>query len=580
MELIPSKIYGNFLNGSADKSHTLDSLINIIKTHENDIVRKECIETLNKLDFHQVTIFKLLENILISESNENLRFAAARVMRDKFSEKCLRPFLWALHHESSYTCLITIIKSLEEINNEKIALDLIEEINKILIDDSCSKIVPNLSIDFLRCKNQIELAEILINHITVLFLQKKFKNLRFIIEKGLVVELDFSKVEKQVINWKDRESLLNSSDIYGIAHLSNLKKISFFPMKWVLNNEYTYESSIALIDTLELINTTVAKNSLLPLLYEIEDMAFELSIRDILKNAQNLENITLSNITEILKNFLTLIYFKKKFPSIIYNVKNGRVISLRIEREPVITLPKFIKFFRSLRSLVMKSCKLYTLHESIGTFHKLEILDLEKNELNTLPETISYLGSLKMLNVRSNQLQKIPYSLGRLSALQYLNLEDNNLESLPKSIRYLYSLKYLYSGSNKLKFVPSSIGTLKSLQVLKLNANKIKDLPNSIGLLNSLEELNLDNNELEQLPDQLVALTSLKVLSVEENNLSSLPESLTFLESLEILKVGWNRIKFLPESVGNLSNLKHIRLTSNNLQQVPDFNLLPFSVEF
>ena len=570
MELIPSKIYKNFLSGSANKAHTLDSLVVLIENDNEDLIRKECIETLNKLDFNNQRIFNVLENILISETNENLRYAAANVLKEKYHDKCLKPFLWALHHESSYTCLITIINSLKRIHDDKIVVNLINEIKKLLCDGSNNKLVPSLTEEFINCKNQLELAEILVNYITIIFLKNKFKNLNFIIDNGLIVELDFSKVEKQVISWKDRESLLNSSDIFGIANLKGLKEIRFFPIKWVLNNEYTYESSIALIETLELLNTIVAKNTLLSLLYEIEDNTFKLSIRDTKKNTQTLENLTLSNISDIMKNYLTILYLKKKFSSTKYTLRQGKVVSLHIEEEPVITLPKFIKFFSSLQSLVLKSCKLYTIPESIGTFYDLEILDLEKNELKTVPENISYLSSLKSLNLSSNQLRKIPYSLGRLSSLQYLNLEDNKLESLPKSIGYLYSLKNFYTGRNRLKTIPSSIGSLKSLQELSLNANNISHLPESIGLLISLENLNLDNNELENLPDSVATLSSLKSLCVEDNKLHFLPVSLELLESLETLKVGWNKIKYLPTSIGKLDNLKYIRLTNNDLRKVPE----------
>ncbi|MHA1915388.1 MAG: leucine-rich repeat domain-containing protein [Promethearchaeota archaeon] len=580
MELIPSKIYGNFLSGSASKSHTLDSLITLIENDKNDLVRKDCIETLNKLDFNNKKIFKILENILISETNEKLRFAAVKVIKEKYQEKCIRPFLWALHHETSYTCLITIINSLKLIKDEGIIINLIYGINKILSDDSYNGLIPFLPRESIDEKSQVELAEILINYIVLFSLKKKFKNLRFKLDSGLIVELDFSKVGKQVISWKDRESLQNSSDITGIANLHNLKRLSFFPKNWVLNNEYTFESSISLIETLELLNSTVAKKALLPLLYEVEDNTFKNSISEDIKATINLEKLPLSNISDIVKNYLTILYLKKKFPSIKYTVKKGKVRSLHIEQESVIKLPKFVRVFNSLRSLTLKSCKLYTLPESIGTFYDLEYLDLGRNELKTVPENLFYLYSLKSLNLSSNQLKKVPYALGKLTSLRYLNLENNNLESLPRSIGYLQLLKELRVGKNRLKSIPLSIGSLKSLKTLNLNSNLIKDLPKSIGLLKSLENLNLDNNKLAVFPTSLITLSALTTLQIEDNKIQVLPDSLEFLNSLEILKLGWNKIKKLPMSLVNLSNLKYLRLTNNDLTKVPESICSLFLVEF
>ncbi|MHA2129168.1 MAG: HEAT repeat domain-containing protein, partial [Promethearchaeota archaeon] len=83
MDLTPNEIYENFRRNDVDISKTIDLLISLIENIEDDTVRYECIEILNKLDFKQQKVFKILENILVSDKNENLRYSAAKVIKTK-----------------------------------------------------------------------------------------------------------------------------------------------------------------------------------------------------------------------------------------------------------------------------------------------------------------------------------------------------------------------------------------------------------------------------------------------------------------------------------------------------------------
>jgi len=217
MNLTPSKIYENYRGNVLCKTETVDLLISLFENTDDDIIRRECLEILNKLDFNYKRIFKIIEDIFISEPNESLRFSAAKIIRSKFLKKSVSPFLWALQHESSYNCLITIIKSLEEINDDRIATSLKEKIEKIYTESIYTNLIPIE--DFFKYKSYIDLADILINYITIKYLTKKFKNIIFKFEKGLASEIDFSNVDSQVISWRDRELLQNRSDIIGIQNL-------------------------------------------------------------------------------------------------------------------------------------------------------------------------------------------------------------------------------------------------------------------------------------------------------------------------------------------------------------------------
>jgi Leucine-rich repeat (LRR) protein len=580
MALIPSKIYDDYQNNRIDKKKAIDLLITLVENVEDSLIRKESIEVLGKIDFKYVEVFKILENIFISDSDEDLRFSAAKILSSKFSKKTLVPFLWALQHESSYNTLITIIKSLEEIGDKTIDSILLKEMKKFDSDKFDFNLIPIFTENNLEQLPKIEIGEILINNITIKSFTTKFDKIKYETENGMVVKLDFSHVDNQVINWKDRDALEDRTDILGIQNLKYLENIELFPIQWSIKNEFTFKISIALITSLERLNNEVAKKAIKSQLTTISNEKFKSSIKAFTNVKTKFDNLSLSQLSEILTNYLSISFLKKKYPSLDYNAEKGEVVSIKIEGESLITLPKFIQNFRSLGSLVLKNCRLASLPESIGSFIHLQVLDLEGNNLKTLPKAISSLSSLRMLNLSNNQLIKVPYALGTLTSLQYLNLKTNNLGELPRSIGYLSSLKYFNVRGNNLKKIPPSIGSLKSLQTLNLSLNKLKDLPRSIGLLYSLENLNLDHNNLTELPKSLNTISSLKVLSLEENELISLPESMELLKSLEILKLGWNKLVKIPISIGTLVSLKYLRLTSNQLEKFPESYSSLSSLEF
>ncbi|MFX1522910.1 MAG: leucine-rich repeat domain-containing protein [Promethearchaeota archaeon] len=567
MELKPSKVYENYRNRSLDELSIINLLITLIDNNEEDFIRKECIDVLNKIDCNDEEVFRILENIILSEGNEDLRSSAARVIGNKFLKRALNPFLWVLQYETSYECLITILRSFQENNDVQLLSKFTEEINKISIDKFSNCLNSFFTkYDKKKCVPE-DFVEFLVNHITIKHLLNKFGKLKYKIENGFVTELDFSYVDNLIINWRDRENLKDHSVILGIENLKYLKMIKFFPIEWISKNEFTYKCSIALIKALERLNNGIAKIPIIDQLNRINDKKFHSSINSLLKQ---IENLPLSKLSNILRNYLTLSFLRKKNPSMEYEFDKGEVISISIRGEVLISIPNFVKYLSSLHSISLKYCSLYTIPKSIGSFPNLKVLDLEGNKLKILPKSISSLKSLRLLNLKKNQLIKIPYSFGQLHSLRYLNLESNDIMKLPSSIGDLSSLKYLNVRDNKLQELPPSIGNLKSLQILNLSSNKLNQLPQSVGLLYSLETLNLDNNNLKQLPNAINSISSLKTLTIEDNNLRSLPESLILLKSLESLNLGWNKIHKLPNSIEKLVSLKHLQLMNNKLEHFPD----------
>ncbi|MHA1823652.1 MAG: HEAT repeat domain-containing protein, partial [Promethearchaeota archaeon] len=116
MDFSPKKIYDDFINNKADKPTVIDHLISIIEDSELIRVRFEAIIILGQIGPFEDRIFNLLENLLISDSHEIIRNAAASVLRTKFLSRTYEPVKWAFNNEVSINPLITITDTLGHIS--------------------------------------------------------------------------------------------------------------------------------------------------------------------------------------------------------------------------------------------------------------------------------------------------------------------------------------------------------------------------------------------------------------------------------------------------------------------------------
>lgn len=100
-ELTPEKIQKSFLNGDITKEDTADRLISLIDRSEDAKVRTASIEALEKIDFKDEIIFKILENHLVSDENASVRASAAKVIILNFLDEGLEPLEWTTKHDKS-----------------------------------------------------------------------------------------------------------------------------------------------------------------------------------------------------------------------------------------------------------------------------------------------------------------------------------------------------------------------------------------------------------------------------------------------------------------------------------------------
>ena len=77
MVITPTKIYEDFRNKILDKHSAVDILISLIENSKNNNIRTESVGFIEKIGYNHDKIFRLFENLLISDSNKEVRIAAA-----------------------------------------------------------------------------------------------------------------------------------------------------------------------------------------------------------------------------------------------------------------------------------------------------------------------------------------------------------------------------------------------------------------------------------------------------------------------------------------------------------------------
>ena len=448
----PTKIFNEFNNKIIDVSSAVKQLITLIENSTKVKDRYESLKILRIIgdNFENTSIkkeeiFNFFENLLISDTYEKIRNEAALILRYNFKDKALNPLRWALHHEESQTCLFTILDSLiaiinnlEKRNVHITKLILIHEINQI--DDNDFKIsFQTLSFaKGVKAFTCMELADILINYFTLIYLKKTYWRLKYTIDSCKIVELDF------IFKGLTKLPL-------AIKHLKALKKLT------LRYNQITeIPEWINSLNSLEYLNLNVNNINKLP------------------------DNIgLLSKLKELLlwKNELQVL------PTSICSLKLLEHLNLRLNQ--LALLPNDFGNLINLKTLNLHDNKLTYFPESLSALKDLVALNLSWNLLTALPSSINHLLSLKSLDLERNELVNVPSSIGSLVSLETLNLGDNKLETIPETIGKLKNLKSLNLSRNKLTVLPESISSLAVLEELYLGENNFNNYPT---FLKKLEE--------------------------------------------------------------------------------------------
>ncbi|MBY9015705.1 MAG: hypothetical protein KGD68_08450 [Candidatus Lokiarchaeota archaeon] len=242
MVLKPHTIIEDYNNDRIDKSTTIKLLTSIIENYDEEKSRMEAITILNTLKIKTKTLFEFFENLLLSDSSEVIRNAAAKYISTNFLEISLPVFQWVIQHETSYYSLITVVNSLVKIHTSEAKSILKEQIKKIRAikylnvdkgygNKKYRKVLKSYfkrkPIDKLSHK---QLAAILIDFLTIKDIIEEIPNVYFELdEKTLLIEKldlsDYLEFEVKGTPWGWKNNLRNLSQITGLSNLKHLKTL-------------------------------------------------------------------------------------------------------------------------------------------------------------------------------------------------------------------------------------------------------------------------------------------------------------------------------------------------------------------
>jgi len=242
MELNPNVIYEDYINNRSDKVTLIKQLLSIIENYDDNIVREDSIKILSKLKLSSENLFDFFESLLLSDSSENIRNAAANYLSEHYLKNNLSVFKWAIQHEKSNKCLITIVNALVKINSQESKIALIEQIKKIRktqyinLEKGYENKRYKKALKPLIKRNKIanfshkQLGEILINFFTIKTLVEELPNVYFELNSTnlLVEKLDLSdylEFEVKGTPWGWKNNIRNLSDISGLNNFKYLKKL-------------------------------------------------------------------------------------------------------------------------------------------------------------------------------------------------------------------------------------------------------------------------------------------------------------------------------------------------------------------
>ena len=116
--LTPEEIYIGAKNKIINKSDAIEFLIAMIELNNDVQIRVEAIEVLNKLSLKNKRVFKILESILVSDQNNEVKKAAIKVILKLFPKDGVNLIEWVIDNEKSDSVLKTLNDTLKATDNQ------------------------------------------------------------------------------------------------------------------------------------------------------------------------------------------------------------------------------------------------------------------------------------------------------------------------------------------------------------------------------------------------------------------------------------------------------------------------------
>ena len=132
--LNPVIVYKKILQNEITPIEGIEYLVSIIEKSEKTNARLESLEILYKLKAHNDNVFKILENCIISDENEEIRIISAKIILELYRQlgkECLK---WAILNDRSSKFLKSLGKILNSSVNshyENLYAVYLQRLNKI-----------------------------------------------------------------------------------------------------------------------------------------------------------------------------------------------------------------------------------------------------------------------------------------------------------------------------------------------------------------------------------------------------------------------------------------------------------------
>lgn len=390
--LHPTQIYKSFREGKIDKETLIKSLIHIIENESDELLREETLRILEDLKINNEAIFKLLENIFISDYNSKMKIRAGKWLIRDFPKKC-----------------ISVIKSLDRGTYFPVLLfDLIWSLKNPIFDDYNEEL-------YLRIEDIIQ------EHV----------NEGIVYEDAVVLvlmeELFRSKLEK-ISQDEDTKKILKYRDMwfhYKVNKEGYILGFYFMPHSDPYDFDFIPESlsqlkyleEFCMINaSLEVIPETIGK------LKHLKKLVF--NTNNINSIPESIGNLALLEELDLCQNHIRTI------PNSIGMLKSLKWLFL-CENE-IKEIPNSIGHLTSLEKLALSSNQIQILPNSMSNLIHLNELFLEYNYLTMIPKWFENFKNLKKLNLSNSQIENISNSLKLSRCLEYLNLGNNNIKQIPK----------------------------------------------------------------------------------------------------------------------------------------------------
>ena len=215
MTLDPKEIIDALEREEIDKSTAVDLLIYLIGNNDLIEYREDSIKNLQWIGIKNSKVFSVLENVLVSDPNQEIRKLAVESLVALFQEKALPPLKWALDHEKSWEIILLIISIIRDINNSNSKAILYDKIKKIEVYEGEQFPFVSLSLDN---ETKMFVANDIIHH----------NCMPCIMLAPIIEELADSESMKQVkftkINIDDNQELANKYKITSIPCLIVFKQ--------------------------------------------------------------------------------------------------------------------------------------------------------------------------------------------------------------------------------------------------------------------------------------------------------------------------------------------------------------------